>query len=139
MILVRRRACADVRLRPSILAVERIRAVRPATIEVEGTINHGNTSKVSGSCNTAADVIELKGISNVTIIGVGLAWAGLAAPPCCASAPTTAPAKVATTTAVTNHRIPDTPQSQATTHTRVAIPRGPIVQSRHPARQRSLL
>ncbi|GIF20674.1 pectate lyase [Actinoplanes tereljensis] len=44
----------------------------PITIEVEGTINHGNTTKVSGdSCNTAADKIELKEISNVTIIGVG--------------------------------------------------------------------
>ncbi|TQE32690.1 pectate lyase [Streptomyces ipomoeae] len=44
----------------------------PITIQVEGTINHGNTSKVSGaSCNTAAGVIELKEISNVTIIGVG--------------------------------------------------------------------
>ncbi|MGV4887471.1 pectate lyase family protein [Streptomyces viridosporus] len=44
----------------------------PLTIQVEGTINHGNTSKVSGSsCNTAAGVIELKQISNVTIVGVG--------------------------------------------------------------------
>ncbi len=44
----------------------------PIVIEVEGTINHGNTSKVSGdSCNTADDVIELKQISNVTIVGVG--------------------------------------------------------------------
>ncbi|WP_433342587.1 pectate lyase family protein [Micromonospora sp. CA-111912] len=44
----------------------------PIIIEVTGTINHGNTSKVSGdSCNTAAGVIELKQISNVTIIGVG--------------------------------------------------------------------
>ncbi|WP_158854680.1 pectate lyase family protein [Saccharothrix deserti] len=44
----------------------------PITIEVEGTINHGNTSKVSGnSCDTAAGLIELKRISNVTIIGVG--------------------------------------------------------------------
>jgi pectate lyase len=44
----------------------------PITIEVEGTINHGNTTKVSGnSCNTAADKIELKEISNVTLIGVG--------------------------------------------------------------------
>lgn len=43
----------------------------PITIEVEGTINHGNTAKVSGdSCNTAAGVIELKQISNVTL-GVG--------------------------------------------------------------------
>src|SRR3712207_6587012 len=44
----------------------------PITIEVQGTINHGNTSKVSGgSCSTAAGVIELKQISNVTIVGVG--------------------------------------------------------------------
>ncbi|GIJ76931.1 Pectate lyase [Micromonospora phaseoli] len=44
----------------------------PIIIQVEGTINHGNTTKVSGSsCNTAADVIELKQISNVTILGVG--------------------------------------------------------------------
>lgn len=44
----------------------------PITIEVEGTINHGNTSKVSGdSCNTADSVIELKQISNVTLVGVG--------------------------------------------------------------------
>lgn len=44
----------------------------PIIIEVSGTINHGNTAKVSGdSCNTAAGVIELKQISNVTLIGVG--------------------------------------------------------------------
>ena len=44
----------------------------PIIIEVEGTINHGNTSKVSGdSCDTADDVIELKKISNVTLVGVG--------------------------------------------------------------------
>ncbi len=44
----------------------------PITIQVEGTINHGNTAKVSGSsCNTAAGVIELKQVSNVTIVGVG--------------------------------------------------------------------
>lgn len=44
----------------------------PITIEVEGTINHANTTKVSGdSCNTAAGVIELKQISNVTLVGVG--------------------------------------------------------------------
>ncbi|HLL37783.1 MAG TPA: pectate lyase [Streptomyces sp.] len=44
----------------------------PITIEVEGTINHANTGKVSGaSCSTAAGVIELKQISNVTIVGVG--------------------------------------------------------------------
>ena len=46
----------------------------PIIIEVSGTINHGNTAKVSGSsCNTAAGVIELKQISNVTIVGVGSA------------------------------------------------------------------
>ncbi|CAM4006878.1 Pectate trisaccharide-lyase precursor [Vibrio aerogenes CECT 7868] len=44
----------------------------PIIIQVEGTINHGNTSKVSGdSCNTADDKIELKDVSNVTLIGVG--------------------------------------------------------------------
>ncbi|MBE0456582.1 RICIN domain-containing protein [Pseudoalteromonas sp. KG3] len=44
----------------------------PIIIHVEGTINHGNTSKVSGdSCNTGPDLIELKEISNVSIIGVG--------------------------------------------------------------------
>ncbi|WP_285730792.1 polysaccharide lyase family 1 protein [Nocardiopsis sp. ATB16-24] len=44
----------------------------PIIIQVEGTINHGNTSKVSGpGCDTADDVIELKKISNVTIVGTG--------------------------------------------------------------------
>jgi len=43
----------------------------PIIIRVNGTINHGNTTKVSGSCSTAADVIEIKGVSNVTLIGVG--------------------------------------------------------------------
>ena len=44
----------------------------PIIIQVSGTINHGNTTKVSGdSCNTAADKIELKEVSNVTIVGVG--------------------------------------------------------------------
>lgn len=50
----------------------RASASTPITIQVEGTINHGNTAKVSGSsCSTAAGVIELKQISNVTIVGVG--------------------------------------------------------------------
>ncbi|MFD9544116.1 polysaccharide lyase family 1 protein [Streptomyces sp. NPDC060022] len=50
----------------------RASASTPIIIEVEGTINHGNTAKVSGdSCNTAAGVIELKQISNVSIVGVG--------------------------------------------------------------------
>lgn len=44
----------------------------PIIIEVEGVINHGNTSKVSGSsCNTADDKIEIKEVSNITLIGVG--------------------------------------------------------------------
>ncbi|WP_185232208.1 pectate lyase family protein [Teredinibacter franksiae] len=43
----------------------------PLIIEVEGTITPGNTSKFSGSCNTADGVIELKEIQNITIIGVG--------------------------------------------------------------------
>ncbi|MDO3386094.1 pectate trisaccharide-lyase [Gilvimarinus sp. SDUM040013] len=44
----------------------------PIIIHVEGTINHGNTSKVSGdSCNTADDKIELKEVSNISLIGVG--------------------------------------------------------------------
>ena len=44
----------------------------PIIIEVEGTINHDNTTDVDGdSCDTADDVIELKRISNVTIVGVG--------------------------------------------------------------------
>lgn len=44
----------------------------PITIEVQGTINHGNTKKVSGkSCDTADGVIELKKVSNITLVGVG--------------------------------------------------------------------
>lgn len=43
----------------------------PIIIRVNGTINHGNTVKASGSCSTAADVIDLKGVSNISIIGVG--------------------------------------------------------------------
>ncbi|MGW7052296.1 pectate lyase family protein [Streptomyces sp. NPDC054887] len=50
----------------------RASSTTPITIQVEGTINHGNTSKVSGtSCSTADGVIELKQIRNVTIVGVG--------------------------------------------------------------------
>ncbi|MBN1309328.1 MAG: polysaccharide lyase family 1 protein, partial [Chitinispirillaceae bacterium] len=43
----------------------------PVIIQVEGTINHGNTSKVRGSCNTTDDQIEIKEVSNISIIGVG--------------------------------------------------------------------
>jgi pectate lyase len=43
----------------------------PIIIRVNGTINHGNTTKVSGSCDTTATEVELKGVSNITIVGVG--------------------------------------------------------------------
>lgn len=43
----------------------------PIIIRVSGTINHGNTTQVSGSCSTAADKIEIKDVSNISIIGVG--------------------------------------------------------------------
>jgi pectate lyase len=43
----------------------------PIIIRVNGTINHGNTTKVSGSCDTTATEVEIKGVSNVTIVGVG--------------------------------------------------------------------
>nr|WP_240037722.1 right-handed parallel beta-helix repeat-containing protein [Glycomyces paridis] len=44
----------------------------PIIIQVSGTINHGNTSAVDGdSCDSADGVIELKGVSNVSIIGTG--------------------------------------------------------------------
>ncbi|NYD85737.1 pectate lyase family protein [Cellulomonas oligotrophica] len=50
----------------------RASASTPIIIEVAGTITPANTAKVSGSsCNTAAGVIELKQISNVSIVGVG--------------------------------------------------------------------
>ena len=43
----------------------------PIIIRVTGTINHGNTTKVSGSCDTTAAEIQFKGVSNVTLVGVG--------------------------------------------------------------------
>ncbi|MEU5155424.1 pectate lyase [Glycomyces sp. NPDC021274] len=44
----------------------------PIIIQVEGTINHGNTSDVSGdSCDVGSTLIDLKEVSNVTIVGVG--------------------------------------------------------------------
>ncbi len=43
----------------------------PIIIRVSGTINHGNTTAVSGNCSTAAGVIEIKDVSNISIIGVG--------------------------------------------------------------------
>lgn len=41
----------------------------PIVIKVNGTIRHGNTT--SQGCNTQSDVIEIKKMSNVSIIGVG--------------------------------------------------------------------
>ncbi|CAG9001427.1 MAG: Pectate trisaccharide-lyase [Candidatus Celerinatantimonas neptuna] len=38
-------------------------------IYVTGTINHSNTTKVRGSCNTRADAIQFKGVSNISLIG----------------------------------------------------------------------
>src|SRR4029079_3323568 len=43
----------------------------PIIIRVSGTITVGNTAKVSGSCNTSDGVIEIKDVSNMSIIGVG--------------------------------------------------------------------
>jgi pectate lyase len=43
----------------------------PIIIRVAGTINHGNTTKSSGACDTTATEIQLKGVSNVTLVGVG--------------------------------------------------------------------
>src|SRR6185503_6342462 len=42
----------------------------PLIIRVDGTINHGNTTRVTGSCDTTATEIQLKGVSNVTLVGV---------------------------------------------------------------------
>ena len=41
----------------------------PIVIKVNGTINHSNTT--AQGCNTLADTIEIKKMSNVSIIGVG--------------------------------------------------------------------
>ena len=52
----------------------RASASTPIIIQVSGTITLGNTTKVSSStkaCNTAAEQIELKGVSNVTLVGAG--------------------------------------------------------------------
>jgi pectate lyase len=43
----------------------------PIIIRVSGTINHGNTTRSTGSCDTTATEIQFKGVSNVTLIGVG--------------------------------------------------------------------
>ena len=52
----------------------RASATTPIIIQVSGTITPGNTTKVSSStkaCNTAAEQIEIKDVSNVTIVGAG--------------------------------------------------------------------
>ena len=41
----------------------------PIIIRVNGTINHGNTT--AQGCNTQGDVIEIKQMSNISILGVG--------------------------------------------------------------------
>ncbi|ROQ25907.1 pectate lyase family protein [Gallaecimonas pentaromativorans] len=41
----------------------------PLIIYVTGTINHGNTSKVSGSCDTTDSEIQFKRVSNISLIG----------------------------------------------------------------------
>ena len=43
----------------------------PLIIRVDGTINHGNTTRATGSCDTTATEIQFKGVSNVSLIGVG--------------------------------------------------------------------
>lgn len=43
----------------------------PLIIMVNGTITPGNTTAQSGSCNTTDGQIELKEISNISLIGVG--------------------------------------------------------------------
>ena len=43
----------------------------PLIIRVDGTINHGNTARATGSCDTTATEIQFKGVSNVSLIGVG--------------------------------------------------------------------
>ena len=42
----------------------------PLIIRVDGTINHGNTTRVTGSCDTTATEVQFKGVSNVTLVGV---------------------------------------------------------------------
>lgn len=43
----------------------------PLIIYVSGTINHGNTQKYSGNCDTRADEIQFKGVKNISLIGTG--------------------------------------------------------------------
>ena len=43
----------------------------PLIIYVDGTINHDNTTSASGSCDTTGEEIQFKGVSNISLIGVG--------------------------------------------------------------------
>ncbi|MDX1475317.1 MAG: pectate lyase, partial [Reinekea sp.] len=42
----------------------------PLIIYVNGTINHENTQKVSGNCDTTGEEIQFKGVKNISLIGV---------------------------------------------------------------------
>lgn len=42
----------------------------PLIIYVTGTINHANTTKVSGNCDTTGDEIQFKKVSNLSLIGL---------------------------------------------------------------------
>lgn len=42
----------------------------PLIIMVDGAINHANTTRATGSCDTTATEIQFKGVSNVSLIGV---------------------------------------------------------------------
>jgi len=48
---------------------ERASEDTPLIIYVTGTINHGNTKKVSGACDTTGDEIQFKKVSNISLIG----------------------------------------------------------------------
>lgn len=41
----------------------------PLIIYVTGTINHSNTTKAKGSCETTASEIQFKGVKNISLIG----------------------------------------------------------------------
>ncbi|MDZ4261116.1 MAG: hypothetical protein U1B30_02145, partial [Pseudomonadota bacterium] len=56
-------------LNAALCGVRNSNRAAPVVIMVNGTINHGNTT--AQGCNTQADVIEIKQMSNVSIIGVG--------------------------------------------------------------------
>lgn len=45
----------------------------PLIIYITGTINHANTTKAKGSCDTTASEIQFKGVKNISLIGKGTA------------------------------------------------------------------